>query len=66
MNDQTAPQNWPDLAISLYDRLTGRNAEITYVFEDMNIAVPDKVGENPNFAYWKINGTVKIHTRDLG
>ncbi|MCR9243690.1 MAG: hypothetical protein NXI31_01575 [bacterium] len=22
--------NWPDLAIDLYDRLTGRNAEITY------------------------------------
>ncbi len=21
--------NWPDLAIGLYDRLTGRNAEIT-------------------------------------
>lgn len=25
----TEPTNWPDLAIALDDRLTGRNAEIT-------------------------------------
>jgi hypothetical protein len=23
------PTNWPDLAMGLYDRLTGRNAEMT-------------------------------------
>lgn len=27
-------QTWPDLAIGLYDKLTGRNAEITYEVED--------------------------------
>ena len=31
---------WPDLAIGLYDRLTGNNAEIIYEFERMNISVP--------------------------
>ncbi len=29
--------SWPDLAISLYDRLTGRGAEIIYDFEDMEV-----------------------------
>lgn len=64
MNEH-APQTWPDLAISLYDRLTGRNAEITYVFDNLSVAVPDKVGENPNMAHWKINGTLRVQTRDL-
>ena len=32
--------NWPDLAISLYDRLTGRGSEITYEFDNMEVAVP--------------------------
>ncbi len=27
--------NWPDLAIGLYDRLTGRGSEITYEFDKM-------------------------------
>ena len=33
-------QSWPDLAIGLYDKLTGRNAEITYEFDNMEIMVP--------------------------
>ena len=32
-------KNWPDLAIGLYDRLTGNNAEINYGFEDMRIQI---------------------------
>ena len=36
--------NWPDLAIGLYDRLTGRNAEITYEFSDMHVSVPSGTG----------------------
>jgi hypothetical protein len=28
---------WPELAISLYDKLTGRGAEITYEFEQLDI-----------------------------
>jgi len=28
-------KSWPDLAIGLYDRLTGRGAEITYEFDNM-------------------------------
>jgi len=29
---------WTDLAIGLYDRLTGRGAEITYEFNNMEVA----------------------------
>ncbi len=57
-------KSWPDLAIGLYDRLTGRNAEITYEFRDMEIMVPSGTGENAEHAKWRLNGTLTIRTRD--
>jgi len=56
--------NWPDLAIGLYDRLTGRNAEITYEFDDMKVKVPSGTGKHAEHAVWELNGTVKIRTKD--
>ncbi|PSQ01509.1 hypothetical protein BRC94_03565 [Halobacteriales archaeon QS_5_70_17] len=55
---------WPDLGIALYDRLTGRNAVIEYDFEDMNVYVPSRAGEDANHAHWRIDGTVTIATRE--
>ncbi|MEF8821242.1 MAG: hypothetical protein V5A52_03120 [Halovenus sp.] len=55
---------WPDLAISLYDRLTGRGAEITYEFEEMEIEVPSKVGDDADHATWRMDGTVRITTEE--
>ncbi len=60
-NDTT---NWPELAIGLYDKLTGRNAEITYEFEDFELYVPSSASENADHAKWKMNGTLKIRTKD--
>lgn len=57
-------KTWPELAIGLYDRLTGRNAEITYEFDDMDIAVPSGTGEKAEHANWRLNGTLKIRTSD--
>lgn len=57
-------ESWPDLAIGLYDRLTGRNAEITYELDNFELAVPSKVGEDAEHAIWKMNGNLKIRTRD--
>ncbi len=55
---------WPELAIGLYDKLTGRNAEITYKFEDFNVDVPSNASDNAQHARWRMNGTLKITTRD--
>lgn len=52
------------MAIGLYDRLTGRNAEITYELENLEISVPSRVGEGANHAKWVLNGALKIRTRD--
>lgn len=57
---------WPELAISLYDKLTGRAAEITYEFDQLDVYVPAKVDADPKSAKWTLNGTLKIRTRDAG
>lgn len=62
MSDHT--HSWPDLAIGLYDRLTGRNAEITYEFSKLTIEVPSGTGSDARHATWKLDGTIKIRTRD--
>lgn len=57
-------KTWPDLAVGLYDKLTGRGAEITYEFDNFELYVPSRAGDNPEYAHWKMNGTVRIRTRD--
>jgi hypothetical protein len=58
-------KTWPELAIGLYDALTGRNAEITYEFDNLQVSVPSKVGVNAEHADWTLSGTVKIRTREV-
>jgi len=59
-------KTWPDLAMGLYERLTGRNAEIAYEFVDMHIKIPSGTGPQAEHAEWVFNGTLKIRTQDLG
>ncbi len=59
-------KTWPELAIGLYDKLTGRNAEITYDFQNFELHVPSGAVENPSYAKWRMNGILKIRTSDLG
>lgn len=64
MSNATHTTNWPDLAVGLYDRLTGRNAEITYEMSDLNVKVPSGTGAQAEQAEWSLNGTLKIRTQD--
>lgn len=57
-------RDWSELAINLYDKLTGRNAEITYEAQDMEVWVPSGVGDDASHAKWKVNGALKIRARD--
>ena len=56
--------NWPELAIGLYDKLTGRDAEISYSFDDFELFVPSSTAADASHARWKMNGTVRIKTRN--
>ena len=62
-NEKENPQNWPDLAIGLYDKLTGRNATINYDFENLSVGVPKKVGSNEK-TEWTLNGKLSISTSE--
>ena len=57
-------RTWPELAIGLYDKLTGRGAEISYSFENFEVHVPSSASADAVHAVWKMSGTVKISTRD--
>lgn len=54
--------NWPDLAIGLYEQLTGKNAVISYEFVDLHIKVPSGTGPKAEHAEWVLSGTMKIST----
>ena len=56
--------NWPELAIGLYDKLTGRGAEITYEFDNFEVFVPSSTNDDADAAKWKMNGTLRIRTAD--
>ena len=56
--------NWPELAIGLYDKLTGRDAEISYAFDDFELFIPSSTAADASHARWKMNGTVRISTRN--
>jgi hypothetical protein len=64
MTNTTDTRTWPDLAIGLYDRLTGRGAEIEYTFDNMELSVPSGTGPDAEHAKWLVKGTVKIRTKD--
>ncbi|NJN46683.1 MAG: hypothetical protein HC808_09605 [Candidatus Competibacteraceae bacterium] len=57
-------KTWPDLAVDLYDKLTGRGAEITYDFDNLEVHIPSGTSSDAQYAKWKMNGTLKIRTRD--
>ncbi|MBY0404232.1 MAG: hypothetical protein K2X66_10055 [Cyanobacteria bacterium] len=63
--EEKATHTWPELAIGLFEKLTARNAEISYEFENFDILVPSKVGEDSQHAKWKVNGTLRIKTKEV-
>ena len=65
MAEPVHTNSWPDLAVGLYDRLTGRGAEITYEFSEMRVKIPSGTGPKAEHAEWVVSGTVRIRTKDL-
>jgi hypothetical protein len=64
MKSDKGTNSWPELAIGLYDKLTGRGAEIAYQFDNVDVWVPSGASENASQAPWRVNGTIRISTRD--
>lgn len=63
-DEGTETTTWPELGIALYEQLTGRDATIEYNFEQLQVAVPSKAGEDAEHAHWELDGTVSITTHE--
>ena len=61
---QTDTTTWPDLAIGLFDQLTGRGAEIIYDFQNLEVSVPSSASATAQHATWRVSGVMKIRTKD--
>ena len=55
-----------DLGMALYERLTGRNATITYEFDKMTVEIPRDTGPDSPRAVWKMDGTIRVTTSEPG
>ena len=64
MANQQDTRTWPELAVGLYDKLTGRDAEIAYGFDDFELHVPSSASADAEHARWKLKGTLRISTRN--
>ena len=59
-----ATNTWPELAIGLYDKLTGRGAQISYEMQNLEVMVPSTATAEAQHAKWVVNGTLKINTQE--
>jgi hypothetical protein len=62
-NGNTQTSNWVDLIGALFDRLTGKEAVITYEFDNLVIDIPRASGpggKELGSAKWTINGKLII------
>jgi len=68
LDSSTAPMEgtttFTDLGKEMWSYLTGREAAINYEFVDMTIEVPRDTGVDAARATWKLNGSLRITTRD--
>lgn len=56
-------RTWPELAIGLYDKQTGRDAEINYRFDDFERNIPSSTAADADQALEKMNASLCISRR---
>ena len=58
--------NWSEVLKDIVDKLTGKDMEVTYDFDDLEIDIPKATGpegKELGSAKWKINGKFIISTQ---
>jgi hypothetical protein len=65
-NDEHNVSNWSDVVREIVDKLTGKDMEVTYDFDNLEIDMPKATGpegKELGSAKWKINGKFIISTQ---
>ncbi|HEY6749381.1 MAG TPA: hypothetical protein VI357_27155 [Mycobacteriales bacterium] len=60
----TSTTSFTDLGKDMWSYLTGNEATIDYTFVDMTVEVPKTTGPDAERATWRLNGTLRITTKD--
>ncbi len=60
----TDTRDWPSLTVGLCDKLTGRDAEISYEFSEFQVDIPSSTRDDAAHAQWKSNGLLRIRTQN--
>jgi len=65
-NEDQIISNWSDVVKDIVDKLTGKDMEVTYHFDNLQIDMPKATGPEGRelgSAKWKINGKFTISTQ---
>lgn len=65
-NADASISNWSNVVKDIVDKLTGKDMEVTYDFENLQIDMPKATGpegKELGSAKWKINGKFTISTQ---
>jgi hypothetical protein len=65
-NGDRSVSNWSDVVRDIVDKLTGKDMEVTYDFDNLEIDMPKATGpegKEIGSAKWKINGKFMISTQ---
>lgn len=65
-NEDQKISNWSDVVKDIVDKLTGKDMEVTYHFDNLQIDMPKATGpegKEIGSAKWKINGKFTISTQ---
>jgi len=65
-NEDWNISNWSDVVKDIVDKLTGKDMEVTYHFDNLQIDMPKATGpegKELGSAKWKINGKFTISTQ---
>lgn len=65
-NGDRSVSNWSDVVRDIVDKLTGKDMEVTYDFDNFEIDMPKATGpegKEIGSAKWKINGKFMISTQ---
>ncbi|HKQ21155.1 MAG TPA: hypothetical protein VJS91_03870 [Nitrososphaeraceae archaeon] len=65
-NAETSISNWSDVVKEIVDKLTGKDMEVTYDFDNLEVDIPKATGpegKELGSAKWKINGKFIISTQ---
>jgi hypothetical protein len=65
-NSERNISNWSDVVGDIVDKLTGKDMEVTYDFDNLEVDIPKATGpegKELGSAKWKINGKFVISTQ---